>query len=251
MTGRGGHVTIGGKAVAVTEWSMTRVQPRPTDLDLLLAAVLAEPDEDTPRLVYADALDERGQPGDAERAEFVRVQIAIAELERAGSTADPKRYTFVNQSTDRLSSVTPPDLGRLNDLRARERELYARLHPGVWPLGGSVPLFSPADGDLVSAFRRGFLDKVTCSAEDWIAHAGALLAAHPVTRVTLTTWPGEPVISPDHWALGPEWLGSPRTDGFTRDNREFMVGLYLADRWPRIEFTLPAAGGVSLNGHAV
>lgn len=220
MTGRGGHITIGGQRVAVTEWGMTRVRPTPTDLDLLLAAVLAEPECDTRRLAYADALDERGGPGDAERAEFVRVQIAIAELERAGSTADPKRYTFVNQSTDRLSSVTPPDLGRLNDLRARERELYARLHPGVWPLGGSVPLFSPADGDLVSAFRRGFLDKVTCSAADFLRHADELAVAHPIERVTITDLSG--------WDARVALFDSYNSDG------TFGCG-----KWPGIRFTLP------------
>jgi uncharacterized protein (TIGR02996 family) len=42
-----------------------------TDEAALLAAILARPDEDTPRLMYADWLDEHGQP---ERAEFIRIQ---------------------------------------------------------------------------------------------------------------------------------------------------------------------------------
>jgi len=45
-----------------------------TDLALLHAAILAEPGEDTPRLAYADALDERNEPGDADRAAFIRIQ---------------------------------------------------------------------------------------------------------------------------------------------------------------------------------
>src|SRR4051812_38507679 len=49
-----------------------------TDRDALLAAVLAEPDEDTPRLVYADWLDENGQP---ERAAFIRDQIEAMRAE--------------------------------------------------------------------------------------------------------------------------------------------------------------------------
>src|SRR4051812_5169077 len=39
----------------------------------LLAAILAHPDEDTPRLMYADWLQENGQP---ERAEFIRIQCS-------------------------------------------------------------------------------------------------------------------------------------------------------------------------------
>jgi uncharacterized protein (TIGR02996 family) len=59
-----------------------------SDEPALLAAVCANPDEDTPRLVYADWLDEYGQ---TERAEFIRLQCApepdeaqeerVAELE--------------------------------------------------------------------------------------------------------------------------------------------------------------------------
>ena len=40
-----------------------------------LAAILEAPDDDAPRLVYADWLDEHGQP---ERAEFIRVQCELA-----------------------------------------------------------------------------------------------------------------------------------------------------------------------------
>lgn len=42
-----------------------------SDEPALLAAIRAHPDEDTPRLIYADWLDENGQP---ERAEFIRLQ---------------------------------------------------------------------------------------------------------------------------------------------------------------------------------
>jgi uncharacterized protein (TIGR02996 family) len=49
-----------------------------------LRAILAEPDDDAHRLVYADWLDENGQP---ERAEFIRLQIERARLPRN----DPKR----------------------------------------------------------------------------------------------------------------------------------------------------------------
>jgi len=48
-----------------------------TDLDALYAAVLAAPDDDLPRLVYADAIEEAGE---GERAEFIRVQCRLAEL---------------------------------------------------------------------------------------------------------------------------------------------------------------------------
>lgn len=46
-----------------------------SDLDALFAAILAAPEDDAPRLVMADWLDEHDQP---ERAEFIRVQVALA-----------------------------------------------------------------------------------------------------------------------------------------------------------------------------
>jgi uncharacterized protein (TIGR02996 family) len=49
-----------------------------SDEDALLAAIIADPDDDTPRLVYADWLQENG---DEDRAEFIRVQIERARIE--------------------------------------------------------------------------------------------------------------------------------------------------------------------------
>ena len=55
-----------------------------------LRAIRAEPNEDFPRLVYADWLEENGQ---AERAEFIRIQCAIA----AGTDDDPKRLALTHR----------------------------------------------------------------------------------------------------------------------------------------------------------
>jgi uncharacterized protein (TIGR02996 family) len=54
-----------------------------SDEKALLAAIWDDPYDDTVRLVYADWLDENGQP---ERAEFIRVQIELARLDE---WADP------------------------------------------------------------------------------------------------------------------------------------------------------------------
>lgn len=45
------------------------------DHDALLAAVVADPDADLPRLVYADYLEEAGDEADAARAEFIRLPM--------------------------------------------------------------------------------------------------------------------------------------------------------------------------------
>jgi uncharacterized protein (TIGR02996 family) len=56
-----------------------------TDEAALLAAILAHPDEDTPRLMYADWLDEHGRP---ERAEFIRIQCDPSADEAAEERAE-------------------------------------------------------------------------------------------------------------------------------------------------------------------
>ncbi|MBN9120056.1 MAG: TIGR02996 domain-containing protein [Planctomycetes bacterium] len=48
------------------------------DRDALLRAILVQPDDDTARLVYADWLDEYGDPDDRLRAEQIRVQVEFA-----------------------------------------------------------------------------------------------------------------------------------------------------------------------------
>ena len=53
-----------------------------TDEAALLAAIAARPDDDTPRLVYADWLDDAGAD---DRAEFIRLQCALAR----GGPDDP------------------------------------------------------------------------------------------------------------------------------------------------------------------
>ena len=52
-----------------------------TDREALIRAVCAHPDEDTPRLAFADWLDEYGDEGDRVRARFIRVQCEMTTLE--------------------------------------------------------------------------------------------------------------------------------------------------------------------------
>src|SRR5579884_2161815 len=64
--------------------------------------IVEAPEEDAPRLVYADLLDENGQP---ERAEFIRLQVEHARLD--------------------------PDDARRQELRLREEELLS-AHGAEW-----------------------------------------------------------------------------------------------------------------------
>lgn len=69
-----------------------------TDESALLAAIAAHPDEDTPRLMYADWLDENDQP---ERAEFIRLQIALVQ-----PASETKGKSFVGECWQCASART-------------------------------------------------------------------------------------------------------------------------------------------------
>ena len=66
----------------------------PTELDFI-RAINADPDDDSPRLIFADWLDEQGE---CERAEFIRVQIALGGWGRRMSGGVSWRYERKNCS---------------------------------------------------------------------------------------------------------------------------------------------------------
>lgn len=103
-----------------------------TEREALLRAICDNPDDDTPRLVFADWLDEHGEP---ERAEFIRVQI---ELTRA------------------------PDEKRRGVLEARGKELLKR-HQREW----TAPLTDFASDFFGNpfVFRRGFVENLGSDGE--------------------------------------------------------------------------------------
>ena len=69
-----------------------------TDRDALLEAVFAAPDDDAPRLVYADWLDENGHP---EQADFIRRQIELYRTP-ADDPTRPARTAAVEASWNRF-----------------------------------------------------------------------------------------------------------------------------------------------------
>ncbi|MBA4189077.1 MAG: hypothetical protein C0467_13850 [Planctomycetaceae bacterium] len=61
------------------------------DRHALMAAIIANPDEDTPRLVFADWLQEHGDKHEQARAEFIRLQCELAKLPEKPVTANHRR----------------------------------------------------------------------------------------------------------------------------------------------------------------
>lgn len=103
-----------------------------TDLDALRAAIAANWDEDTPRLIYADALDETGDSLNALRARLIRLSVARSratpeECQSPKGQSDKAEFDWLTQA------------------------LAARLN---WPTGSYT-------------WDRGFLLAVACTPVDW------------------------------------------------------------------------------------
>jgi uncharacterized protein (TIGR02996 family) len=124
-----------------------------TDRAALIAGILEAPDDDAPRLVFADWLEEQGGEENTARAEFIRVQIARAKL--------------------------PQEDGRHSALQARELRLLKRYAP-AWH--GSHFAFKKV------RFRRGFIEYVHLHLQHFLHHRRQLLALEPVRDVRLTGW---------------------------------------------------------------
>jgi|SRR5579883_623014 len=138
-----------------------------SDGDALLSAILAQPDADVPRLMFADWLDEHGGELEHDRAEFIRVQVALARIA-------PVEWVPWNM--------------RLVELRAREKTLLLSRGP-AWlaPLQAErEPLHG---GDTHGQFRRGFVEVVWMPAAWFVQRADRLFASAPVRelRITRTT----------------------------------------------------------------
>ncbi len=101
----------------------------------LLAAIAADPDEDTPRLAYADLLEEEGEPG---RAEFVRAHVRSAALAVWDAPKGPKKtdssFDFYTVSCPGrwVPQLNPGDFLRFESEGARfGRPITAVRHGGV------------------------------------------------------------------------------------------------------------------------
>jgi uncharacterized protein (TIGR02996 family) len=132
-----------------------------SDGNALFLAICAQPWEDTPRLAYADWLDENGDP---RRAEYIRLEVAIEERIR------------------RRQTLSPNQVARRQQLHAFERKWMKKLPklPGVkWEV----------------MFERGFPRNVnTTSATAFLKHAEVIYRSAPVGWLTIRSVSAKTVV---------------------------------------------------------
>jgi uncharacterized protein (TIGR02996 family) len=124
-----------------------------------LEQIAADPDDDGPRLVYADWLEEQGD----ERAELIRVQCALA--------AAPHPKSLAEHSMAEVRAL----LDERRRLLLREKQWLAR-YGDAWQ--GAI-----RGNSIKATLRRGFFDELQTSAADLAKVASQLAVEAPALRV--------------------------------------------------------------------
>jgi uncharacterized protein (TIGR02996 family) len=186
-----------------------------SDEDALLAAIAAHPGEDTPRLAYADWLDEHDRHT---RAEFIRLQI---EIERKQAT------------------LTRRELDRHVDLFKRQQELIDNHRREL--LGSLGPLWAARSIHL--EFRRGFVSELRLDCGDFGGSRATLAQARPLPRMVVADVPfavreflGFDVRAPRRNS-GAHFVSAVRTIGSGIDGEDMPHPEALTDpqTWPRLD----------------
>lgn len=144
-----------------------------------LDAVCADPEALAVRLVYADWLDERRAPGDAERAEFIRVQIELAK--------GPPGLT-VREITSCLNGIvdasfpeagTVPQFGDRTAIRCLARMTGSTfcwvVASGTFSTGNSAGSIRLTDAAKPEVWRPGLYEREKallngCDYEHWLGY---------------------------------------------------------------------------------
>ncbi len=124
-----------------------------TDHDALLAAIIAYPDEDTPRLAFADWLQENDDP---DRGEFIRIEVELS----------------------RTPPITEEDERRRQVLFSRREDLL-RLYRKKW-----LEPFIPHARN--PAFERGFVSSLEITLENFLEQAPRWFSITPLRGAKFT-----------------------------------------------------------------
>lgn len=166
-----------------------------------IAAVLAAPDDDVPRVLYADHLRDTGRDARAELIDAgVRLHNTLCHQPDRDPVVDPPRTPYNRFCNDTLCEHCELDRRVADLLQRRRMALIDGRVSAVefswlpWPLRswlltvgeGRAQFDNPESPTW--GWRRGFVEEVACTADGWLHHGRDLVRATPITRVTITDW---------------------------------------------------------------
>lgn len=172
-----------------------------TTVEAFVADIKAKPEDDALRLIYADWLDENGQPA---WAEFIRAQCELARIAAELPTLDHD-YKQPRGVSGQMIACFCKRCRRALNLTDRNVALWQReadllLHHAdawcPWRGGDSVTRAYRVNKGAVEwadktkfgcefVFQRGFIEIVRCLHNAWLQHGPAAVRPHPVQRVDL------------------------------------------------------------------
>lgn len=173
-----------------------------------IASICTDPGDDTPRLVFADWLQERGEE---DLAEFIRLQVELANLESEWDGGRREKHE--------LRDWLKKQEFALVWVRNYRRDWFPGI-PDGWPTKFDRPTTWASPTAFVS---RGFVSRLSCDADTFLKHADALIwhpgqtrpcppTAQPITAVNLTAAPtlrlgGVEIPSLAAYAYEKQWPG--------------------------------------------
>jgi len=165
--------------------------------------ICEHPDDDSIRLIYADYLEDHGDP---ERAEFIRVQVEVNgprqewdAIQRQGCWTCHNRQVLLKRMAG--GQTMPSPCKRCSDLEcyvySREAKERSYLEANAYELGeecipGEPGWHVAGPGELIAVngitllFRRGFIAEIHAPLAVLEKHLTALVRQHPIERVRVT-----------------------------------------------------------------
>lgn len=134
--------------------------------------ILGNPDDDVPRLIAADWLEDNGHP---QRAEFIRVQIQLHNL-------DKNLMVQWQNLIDRQNKLW------VESDRGNSWKLIDSVVGEFSPVGWNhcLSLSDPTTLGNRAVYRRGFIDQVHATFDDLDECLSKIVKRHPITRVSVS-----------------------------------------------------------------
>jgi uncharacterized protein (TIGR02996 family) len=150
-----------------------------TDRDAMLRAIAANPDDDTPRLIYADLLDELGGDANTARARFIRLQIETHR--HTYNTFDARlAYDLIAPSEEDDTAMLEQKRAEAVQLANRYQSQWLRELP-TW----CNPVFGLVGMTRANLFVRGFVERVSARAKPFAFRTEELFDTNPIRALEL------------------------------------------------------------------
>jgi uncharacterized protein (TIGR02996 family) len=139
----------------------------PTSEDqAFMRAIIASPEDDAPRLVYADWLDDHREE---DKATWIQGSI---ESKRTGALCTASYLDYKRNLKQSLGVLGVSTIGGWTP------------HIFYTDIDNIEPLLNLGDPSII-CFERGFVNRVICTFDEWIYYLGTKICNNPITSITI------------------------------------------------------------------